>query len=111
VNIEKSKYLKLVEKSDKKKITIVQFFDDMVTREIENSEFLKRTAPTLFLLGITEENVMIRDTSNSQKRIAEIVVHNGKYVCLLDKSDSCKHIKYMMILPESVKFKDQVKSL
>ncbi len=111
VNIEKSKYLKLVKKSDEKNITIIKFIDDMVTREIENSEFLKRTAPKLHLLEITNESVIIMDTVKQTKRIAEIVIRDEKYVCLLDESDSCTHIKFMMIMPEIIKFKDRVTKL
>jgi len=108
VDIKKEKYLKLLEKSDSKNISIRKFMDDMVTREIENSEFLLKTAPALSLLIITEESVMILDRSDKTKRIAEIIVRDGRYVCELDNSPDCKHIRFMLILPECVKFKKDV---
>ncbi len=111
VDIKKEKYLKLLEKSDRKNISIRKFIDDMVTRDIENSEFLLRTAPALSLLTITEESVMMLDKSNKTKRIAEISIRNGRYVCELDNSYDCKHIRFMLVLPESIKFKDQVRTL
>jgi hypothetical protein len=111
VDIKKEKYLKLLEKSDHKSISIRKFIDDMVTREIENSEFLLRIVPALSLLTITEGSVMILDKSNKTKRIAEILIRNGRYVCDLDNSSDCKHIKFMLIMPESVKFKDCVTHL
>jgi len=111
VDIKKEKYLKLLEKSDHKNISIRKLMDDMVTREIENSEFLLRTAPALSLLLITEESVMILDKSNKTKRIAEISIRNGRYTCELDESHDCNHIRFMLILPETVKFKDCVTHL
>ena len=111
VAIKKEKYLKIKKKSEITKISVTQLINDMVTRDLENSEFLKRTAPALSMLSMNEDNVLILDTEKTSKRIAEIVIRNKKYLCLLDDSHICIHIKYMMILPECVKFKNQVDKL
>jgi len=111
VEIKKDTYQILTNKAIKSNMSIRELVNSVLLRDIENEKFLKRIAPALSLIHITDQDVLIRDENNKKSRVIQISIHNGSYWCDVDDSNNCKHIRFMLILPESIKFKDQVKTL
>ena len=111
VEIKKETYEVLTKKAIRSKMSIRELVNSVLIRDVENEAFLKRTAPALSLLEMNEDSLLILDTEKNSKRIAEIMIRNKRYLCLLDDSHNCIHIRFMMILPECVRFKDKINSI
>lgn len=79
-----------------------EWANEILLMEVEKDEFLKRYAPNLSLINITETSLLIRDTKLS--RTAEIIIKDCELVCLLEqdekKAKDCIHTRFALALPE-----------
>jgi len=111
VDIQRPLHAKIVKKSQEKNISIRKFVNEILNKEIENDIFLKRILPALSLIQITENDILLRDESSKTVKIIQITLQNDMYWCDKDHSNNCQHIRYVMILPECVKFKDRINNI
>lgn len=108
VDIQRPLHAKLAKKSKEKNMSVRQFLNDMIYKDLENDAFLKRVLPAISLIHITDIDILLRDDSSKKSSVIQITLQDGKYWCDKDESSNCQHIRYVMILPECVKFKNKI---
>lgn len=111
VDIQRPLHAKITKKSQEKNMSIRKFVNEILNKEIENDEFLKRVVPAITLIQITENDILLRDKSTKSVKIIQITIRNDMYWCDDHKSSNCQHIRYIMILPDCVKFKHRIKNI
>lgn len=62
---------------------------------VSKTHFLKRYAPTLALVGIHEDSLLIKD--DKAQSISQITIKNNQLFCSSDKGNDCIHIRYASI--------------
>jgi len=72
-------------------MSIRELVNSVLLRDIENDAFLKRTAPALSLIHITNQDILIRDENNKKSRVIQITINNGSYWCDVDDSNNCNN--------------------
>lgn len=111
VDIERDLHNVLSSKAKAKNTSLRKFVNNMLYMEIEKNDFLKKVAPRLSMIEMTEKDILLRDETATKTRFVQIIIRNEMLWCDLDEINDCRHIHFVMMLPEFAKFKDIIKSI
>ena len=103
VMVRQQIYEKIRKKAEEKKVTLVDYVNEMLLLNVEKDDFLKEYAPYLNKIAIDEDTVILRD--EKIKKIVEIVYKNDKFSCSVDEKNDCIHIHFVLALPEITKLR------
>ena len=129
VEIEKELYLRITNSPETEHMSIRKWVNKLIEDKFKKDDFLKTIHPGLTFLSCSEDLIMLREqwyvtkvraksktlvissTSRSESVLIVIVIQKGKLWCDYDKSFSCKHIGYSLMLSQTEKIKTKIKSL
>lgn len=111
VEIEKSIYQEIVKEAESKNISIRKFTNKLLRERFEKSEFLKLVAPKLSLLDFGDDSILIRDETATKDHLAVIKIRDGRLWCDLDEDYDCRHIHYVLTLPQLASIKDKLNQI
>jgi len=100
-------YEKIQKKAEEKKITLVDYVNDMLLLNVEKDDFLKEYAPFLNKIAVDGDTVILRD--EKLKKIVEIIYKNNEFSCSVHEENDCIHIHFALALPEIAKIKSSGK--
>jgi len=98
ISEEASEKLTKLYKETEPKISFAEWVTEYILINLEKDEFLRRYAPNISKIGITDNILYLKDSK--ENKIVEIVMKNGK---LTSSDDNPIYLQFAWALPELVK--------
>lgn len=75
------------------------FVNDLLQDVIEKDNFLKVYAPSLQVLDIHDNVLMLMD-SHHKNKVIEVYLKDGELWCSDDRSQTCRHVRFCFAVPD-----------
>jgi len=89
---------------EKPKISFAEWVTDYLKVNLEKDDFLRRYAPYIEKIGVTDNRLTLRD--NKENKLTDIFMKDGKVYCSVDETTNCIHTQFAWALPELARLKN-----
>lgn len=100
VRIRSDLYKRIEDRKDARGTSIIALVNETLETAMRTYEMLEKQYPELAFMGEKRGYIMLTDTKNNI--IANLKIDkNDRWYCEYDKSNDCKHVHYVIKLPET----------
>lgn len=118
VEVEKNTYLKLSQSAKTDNMSVRMHINKKLEEIFEKEQMVSTIAPLFKLVSFTDSSFIIKEEKITNTELHKkdrnfIVVDlwQGRLWCETDKKDDCIHVRYVLMLPQIVTIKDELKEL